>query len=67
MKTKMTRMNTYPQFSFLIKLYLRMELITPFQLVNGLHPLLLMEYMLPSKPRHNYDSTHVKVLTSRLL
>ncbi len=31
---------------------------TPFQLIYGLHPLLL------SKLRHNYDPTHVKVLTS---
>ncbi len=40
---------------------------TPFQLIYGLHLLLLMEYMLPSKPGQNYDLTLVRVLISRLL
>ncbi len=39
---------------------------TPFQLVYGFHPLLPMEYLLPSKPSQNHDPTPIKVLTSRL-
>ncbi len=39
----------------------------PFQLVYGLYPLLLIEYLLPSKVGQIYDPNHVKVLTSRLL
>jgi hypothetical protein len=38
----------------------------PFQLVYGLHLLLPMEYLLPSKPRQNPDPTLVKVLISQL-
>jgi hypothetical protein len=33
---------------------------TPFQLVYGLHPLLLIEYMLPSKLGDNRDPQHVR-------
>jgi len=40
---------------------------TPFQFVYMLHPLLPIEYLLPSKPKHIHDLTIVKVLTSRLL
>jgi hypothetical protein len=40
---------------------------TPCQLVYGLHPLLPTKYLLPSKPGHNHDPTHVKILTSWLL
>jgi len=39
----------------------------PFQLVYGLFPLLLIEYLLPFKPRQTYDPNLVRVLTSRLL
>ncbi len=39
---------------------------TPFQLVYGLHPLLPIEYLLPSKPSENKDPRHVKVLTNWL-
>jgi len=40
---------------------------TPFQLVYGLPPLLLIEYLLPSKLYEHVDPRHVKVLTNRLL
>ncbi len=39
---------------------------TPFQLIYGLHLLLLVEYLLPFKPLQNYDPTFVKVLTNQL-
>jgi hypothetical protein len=37
---------------------------TPFQLVYGLHPLLLIEYMLPSKHGEHVNPKLVRVLTS---
>jgi hypothetical protein len=40
---------------------------TPFQLVYGLHPLLLTEYMLPSKPSEYVNPKLIRILTSRLL
>ncbi len=39
---------------------------TPFQLVYGLHPLLPIKYLLPSKLGENKDPQHVKVLISWL-
>jgi hypothetical protein len=38
----------------------------PFQLVYGLHSLLLKEYLLPSKPRQTYDPKPIGVLISHL-
>ncbi len=38
----------------------------PFQLVYGLHLLLLTKFLLPSKPRQSYDPKIVKVLTNCL-
>ncbi len=38
----------------------------PFQLVYELHPLLPIEYLLPSKPRQNHDPTHVRIITNKL-
>jgi hypothetical protein len=37
---------------------------TPFQLVYGLHPLLPIEYLLPSRPGDDRDPQPIKVLTS---
>jgi hypothetical protein len=39
---------------------------TPFQLMYGLHPLLPIEYMLPSKPSENKYPQLVRVLNNRL-
>jgi hypothetical protein len=39
----------------------------PFQLVYELHPLLPIEYLLPSIPNEHVNPTFVKILTSRLL
>jgi hypothetical protein len=39
---------------------------TPFQLVYGLHPLLPIKYLLPSKPGHIHDPTLVRVLINQL-
>jgi hypothetical protein len=39
---------------------------TPIQLVYRLHPLVLREYLLPSKPSQNYDPKPIKVLISHL-
>jgi len=39
---------------------------TPFQLVYGLHPLLLTKYLLPSIPIDNKNPQLVRVLTSQL-
>jgi hypothetical protein len=39
---------------------------TPFLLVYRLHPLLLIEYLLPSKPSQNHDPKPIKVLISQL-
>jgi hypothetical protein len=39
---------------------------TPFQLVYGLHPLLLIEYMLPSKLGENKYPQLVRVLINKL-
>ncbi len=38
----------------------------PFQLIYGLHLLLLAEYLLSFKSGQNYDPMLVRVLTSRL-
>jgi hypothetical protein len=37
---------------------------TPFQLVYGLHPLLPIEYLLPSKPGENINPQPLGVLTN---
>jgi hypothetical protein len=37
---------------------------TPFQLVYGLHPLLLTKYLLPSRPSENKDPYPIRVLIS---
>jgi hypothetical protein len=39
---------------------------TPFQLVYGLHPLLLTKYLSPPKPIENRDPHPIKVLISQL-
>jgi hypothetical protein len=52
-------------FSYRITFKLRISHV-PFQLVYGLHLLLLMEYLLPSKLRQNYDPTLVRVIISQL-
>jgi hypothetical protein len=38
----------------------------PFQFVYELHPLLPIEYMLPSKPGQIHDPSPIKILTSLL-
>jgi hypothetical protein len=40
---------------------------TPFQLVYELHPLLPIEYLLPSKLGQIHDPTLIRILTSLLL
>jgi hypothetical protein len=39
----------------------------PFQLVYELHPLLPIEYLLPSRPNEHVNPTFIKILISRLL
>jgi hypothetical protein len=39
---------------------------TPFQLVYGLHPILLTKYLLPSRFNENRVPQPIRVLTSRL-
>lgn len=39
---------------------------TPFRLIYGLHLLLPIEYLLPSKLGQSLNPTHVKVLTRKI-
>ncbi len=60
----MTRMDTCPQFYFQTKPSTKLESHTPFQLVYGLHPLLPIKYLLPSRLGENVDPKLVRVLTN---
>jgi len=53
-------------FSYIIVFKIRTN-HTPFQLINRLHLLLPIEYLLPSKLGQNHGPTLVRVLTNRLL
>jgi hypothetical protein len=67
MRIEMIRTNTYPQFYSHIEPPTKLEQVkTSFQLVYGLHPLLAIEYLLPSKLGEHVNPTPLKVLTSQL-
>jgi hypothetical protein len=64
MKTEMTRMNTCPQFYFHIELPAKLDWSYPISAcIYGLHPLLPIEYLLPSKLGENIDPQPIRVLT----
>jgi hypothetical protein len=64
MKIRMTEMNTYPQF-FFNKTTFKVRIgHTSFQLVYGLHMLLPIKYLIPSRPGNFFDPTLVRVLIS---
>jgi hypothetical protein len=68
MKFEMIGMSTCPQFPFSYKTIFKVGTChTPFQLVNGLFPLILIEYMLPFKLGQTYDPNPIIVLTIHLI
>jgi hypothetical protein len=68
MKIEMIRMSTCPHSYFHIELLTKLEPVYGFRvlLLYGLHPLLPIKYLLPSKPGENRDPQPIKVLISRL-
>jgi L-cystine uptake protein TcyP (sodium:dicarboxylate symporter family) len=66
MRTKMTGMSNLSIVLFSYKIAFKVGTShTPFQLIYGLHLLLLAKYLSPFKLGQNYDPTLVRVLTSR--